>query len=163
MGINVHKHGILDLCIENEEKPIFKEIKEAAKKFMISCNYYGILAIEFFVKGDKFYFNEMAPRPHNSGHYTIEGCNTNQYRELARFLLGMKLEEPKLLYPTIMKNILGFDYDNMKKLKNEGDVHIHDYHKKDVRHSRKMAHITFTNTNLDEYNKKYKELFCEEE
>ena len=163
MGINVHKHGILDLCIENEEKPIFKEIKEAAKKFMISCNYYGILAIEFFVKGDKFYFNEMAPRPHNSGHYTIEGCNTNQYRELARFLLGMKLEEPKLLYPTIMKNILGFDYDNMKKLKNEDNIHIHDYHKKDVRHSRKMAHITFTNTNLDEYNKKYKELFCEEE
>ena len=59
---------------------------------MESCNYYGILAIEFFVKGDEFYFNEMAPRPHNSGHYTIEGCTTNQYRELAKFLLDMPLE-----------------------------------------------------------------------
>ena len=163
MGINKHKRGILDLCIVDKEPEIFSRIKEASKKFMESCNYYGILAIEYFVKGDKFYFNEMAPRPHNSGHYTIEGCNTSQYLELARFLLGMKLVEPKLLHPTIMKNILGFDYENMKKLKEDKDIHIHDYYKADVRELRKMAHVTFTNLTIDEYDLKYKNLFCEEE
>ena len=162
MGVNVHKRGILDLCIVDEQKPIFNKIKEAAKKFMVSADYYGILAIEFFVKGDDFYFNEMAPRPHNSGHYTIEGCNTSQYDALARFLLDMDLVEPKLLSPTIMKNILGFDYENMKKLSINNDVHIHDYFKSEVRENRKMAHVTFTNLRLDEYNEKYKNLFCEE-
>ena len=58
-----------------------------------------------------------------------------------------------------MKNILGFDYDNMKKVIINDDIHIHDYHKRDVRERRKMAHITFTNLSLDEYNLKYKELF----
>ena len=163
MGVNKHKNGILDLCVVDEQKEIFEKIKEASKKFMIDKNYYGILAIEFFVKGDKFYFNEMAPRPHNSGHYTIEGCDSSQYDALARFLLGLELVEPKLLYPTIMKNILGFDYENMKKLTEGEDIHIHDYHKSEVRELRKMAHVTFTNLKLDEYNLKYKKLFCEEE
>ena len=163
MGINKHKKGILDLCIVDKQLDIFEKIKESAKNFMVSANYYGILAIEFFVKGDKFYFNEMAPRPHNSGHYTIEGCNTSQYLELARFLLDEELVEPKLLHPTIMKNILGFDYENMKKLVKNDDVHIHDYYKSEVREFRKMAHVTFTNLTIDEYNLKYKNLFCEEE
>ena len=162
MGINKHKEGILDLCVVNEELPVFKKIKEAAIKFMESCNYYGILAIEFFVKGDEFYFNEMAPRPHNSGHYTIEGCTTNQYRELAKFLLDMPLEEPKLKSPTIMKNILGFDYENMKKLDKNDNIYVHDYHKEEVREKRKMAHVTFTNLTLSEYDKNYKNLFCKE-
>ena len=61
-----------------------------------------------------------------------------------------------------MKNILGFDYENMKKLKNNDEVHIHNYFKADVREKRKMAHITFTNTTKDEYIEKYKNLFCED-
>ena len=104
----------------------------------------------------------MAPRPHNSGHYTIEGCTTNQYRELAKFLLDIPLEDAKLKSPTIMKNILGFDYDNMKKVKVTDNVFIHDYHKSEVRERRKMAHITFTNTTLSDYDLKYKNLFCED-
>lgn len=162
MGINKHKNGILDLVVVNENKEIFKEIEKASKAFMEKANYYGILTIEYFVKGDKFFFNEMAPRPHNSGHYTIEGCNVSQYTELVKFLVGMELEEPKLLYPTIMKNILGFDYENMKKINENKDVFIHDYFKKEVREKRKMAHITFTNLTLDEYDKKYKKIFSEE-
>ena len=163
MGVNKHKHGILDLCIVDKQTEIFNKIQDAAKKFMENCGYLGILCVEIFVKGDDFYFNEMAPRPHNSGHYTIEGCNTNQYRELARFLLGKRLEEPKLLGPTVMKNILGFDYENMKKLNDSNDVHIHDYNKKDIREKRKMAHITFTNTTEAMYKEKYENLFAREE
>ena len=163
MGINKHKHGILDLCIVSKEEKIFKEISDATKSFMERCGYYGILCVEIFVKGDKYYFNEMAPRPHNSGHYTIEGCTTNQYKELARFLLDKPLEEPKLKNPTIMKNILGFDYENMKKLTNGENIHIHDYHKSDVREKRKMAHITFTNTTYEMYKEKYEMLFERED
>ena len=162
MGINKHKKGILDEVFVDKELPIFETIKKDAIHFMESANYYGILCIEIFVKGNDYFFNEMAPRPHNSGHYTIEGCTTNQYRELARFLLEMPLEEPKLISPTVMKNILGFDYENMKKLNNNENVHIHDYFKADVRETRKMAHITFTNTTKDEYIEKYKKLFCED-
>ena len=162
MGINKHKNGILDEVFVDQELDIFKKIRNDAIRFVENVGYYGILCIEIFVKGDKYYFNEMAPRPHNSGHYTIEGCTTNQYRELARFLLEMPLEEPKLISPTVMKNILGFDYENMKKLTNNENVHIHDYFKSEVREKRKMAHITFTNTTKDEYVNKYKKLFCED-
>ncbi len=162
MGINKHKRGILDEVFVDKQLPVFETIKNDAIRFMESVGYYGILCMEIFVKGNEYFFNEMAPRPHNSGHYTIEGCQTNQYRELARFLLDMPLEEPKLLSPTVMKNILGFDYENMKKLKNSDVVHIHDYFKADVREKRKMAHITFTNTTRDEYIEKYKNLFCED-
>ena len=62
----------------------------------------------------------MAPRPHNSGHWTIEGCTTNQFRELARYLLGMPLEEPRLVAPTVMKNILGRDLAAAEAIAREG-------------------------------------------
>ena len=162
MGINKHKKGILDEVFVDKQLDVFEKIKKDAMNFMANANYYGILCIEIFVKDNDYYFNEMAPRPHNSGHYTIEGCTTNQYRELARFLLEMPLEEPKLKSPTVMKNILGFDYENMKKLTNDENIHIHDYFKSEVREKRKMAHITFTNTTKDEYIQKYKKLFCED-
>lgn len=163
MTKNLHKNGILDLCIADKQKPIFADIRRASEAFMIKAGYFGILTIEYFVSGEKFYFNEMAPRPHNSGHYTIEGCTTNQYRELARFLLAEPLEEPRLKAPTVMKNILGFDYENMKQLKSSENIYIHDYHKSEVRSQRKMAHITFTSTTEQQYNLMYKNLFCEEE
>lgn len=83
---------------------------------MKSCRYRGILAIEFFIRDGEFYFNEMAPRPHNSGHYTIEGCTTNQFRELVRFLLGEPLQEPQLVAPTVMKNILGQDLEAAERI-----------------------------------------------
>ncbi len=78
------------------------------------------------------YFNEMAPRPHNSGHYTIEGCTTNQFRELVRCLLGMPMEEPRLVAPTVMKNILGQDLEAAERTAREGcgDVHVHLYGKR---------------------------------
>lgn len=162
MGINKHKRGILDVVSVDKNIPVFAKVKKDCIKFMESANYYGILCVEIFIKGDDYFFNEMAPRPHNSGHYTIEGCQTNQYKELAKFLLDIPLEEPILKSPTVMKNILGFDYDNMKKIKEDKNIFIHDYHKFDVRENRKMAHITFTNTTLSDYELKYKKLFSED-
>lgn len=155
IGRNQHKHGILDLTIvpSGMDNDLEKRLIDASKKFMLDCGYKGILAIEYFIKENEFYFNEMAPRPHNSGHYTIEGCNTNQFRELDRYLLDLPLEEPKLLYPTIMKNILGADLPDVLKYRNIPNAYVHDYGKKDARPARKMGHITFTNITEEEFNK----------
>lgn len=112
IGQNIHRDGILDLCIvpaPRMDDAVRARLVEQSEAFMRRCGYTGILAIEYFVKGGELYFNEMAPRPHNSGHYTIEGCTTNQFRELCRYLLGEPLQEPRLVAPTVMKNILGED------------------------------------------------------
>ena len=118
-----------------------------------SCRYRGILAIEFFIRDGEFYFNEMAPRPHNSGHYTIEGCTTNQFRELVRFLLGEPLQEPQLVAPTVMKNILGQDLEAAERIaaENRPGVHVHLYGKTESRPKRKMGHITFVGMDAGEY------------
>ncbi len=153
MGLNIHKDSILDLTVVplNIDKDLENRIVENSIKFMENANYYGILTIEFFIKGNDYYFNEMAPRPHNSGHWTIEGCSTNQFRELDRFVLGLELEEPKLLHKTIMKNILGRDMPELEKLKNIGTSYYHDYKKSEIRPLRKMGHITYTDLSLEEY------------
>jgi 5-(carboxyamino)imidazole ribonucleotide synthase len=153
VGRNIHKDGILDISavpVKMEESTLTEIIKRS-EDFMKSASYYGILTIEYFVKGDKFYFNEMAPRPHNSGHYTIEGCNTNQFRELDKFLIGERMEEPVLLSPTLMKNILGRDMKNLTKLQEIPASHLHMYHKSEERPLRKLGHITYNNLTLDEY------------
>ncbi len=108
IGQNIHRDGILDLCIvpaPRMDDAVRARLVEQSEAFMRRCGYTGILAIEYFVKGGELYFNEMAPRPHNSGHYTIEGCTTNQFRELCRYLLGEPLQEPRLVAPTVMKKI----------------------------------------------------------
>lgn len=189
IGRNVHTDGILDLSIVPApglsdglvENASGAKIAKACENFMRDCGYKGILAIELFIKGDEFYFNEMAPRPHNSGHYTIEGCSTNQYRELCRFLLGQPLETPRLLAPTVMKNILGQDLNAAKAIVAESlegagpgvsvdspedvdnafcgeagkGVHVHLYGKTQSRPKRKMGHITFSPMTLEEFNDRW--------
>ncbi|MFA6593565.1 MAG: 5-(carboxyamino)imidazole ribonucleotide synthase [Bacteroidales bacterium] len=158
IGRNFHKGGILDLSVvpaegmyEGEnESDTGRKITAACEKFMTECGYLGILAIELFVKGDEFVFNEMAPRPHNSGHYTIEGCTTNQYRELVRFLLGEPLNKPHLIAPTVMKNILGQDLEAAREISGKG-VFVHIYGKTESRPKRKMGHITFVPCTLEQY------------
>jgi 5-(carboxyamino)imidazole ribonucleotide synthase len=163
IGKNIHTGGILDLCIipASINDSVKTKIETQSKDFMRRCGYKGILTIEFFVKGDEVYFNEMAPRPHNSGHYTIEGCNTNQFMELCRFLLDMPLQEPKLIAPTIMKNILGQDLEVAKKIAkgNNPNVYVHIYGKTVSKPKRKMGHITFVDMDVDEYDKNWKERF----
>ena len=156
VGRNVHRDGILDLCVvpaEGLSPEAERRMRLTGERFMRACGYVGILAVELFVRGDRFFFNEMAPRPHNSGHWTIEGATTNQYRELVRFLTGMLLEEPRLAAPTVMKNILGRDLDVARRIAAEGHegVHVHLYGKSESRPRRKMGHITFTGISAAEY------------
>ncbi len=165
MGRNVHRQGILDLSIVPAE--ISAELRDRivaqSKRFMEECNYKGILTIEYFVRGEEVIFNEMAPRPHNSGHYTIEGATTSQYRELVRYLLDMPLEEPKLVAPTIMKNILGEDLEAAKTIAQSAPegCNVHLYGKKESRAKRKMGHITFVGMDEESYRRDWQAKFVE--
>ena len=147
VGRNVHRDGILDLCIVPAEvdSGVLARMKAQSERFMRDCGYRGILAIEYFIKGGEIYFNEMAPRPHNSGHYTIEGATTNQFRELVRYLVGEPLQEPQPVAPTVMKNILGQDLEAAERIAAENlpGVYVHLYGKTESRPKRKMGHITF--------------------
>ncbi len=152
---NIHQNGILNITIAPASLSLIQEkkIKEASRAFMEQNNFYGIMTIEFFVLGDDIYFNEMAPRPHNSGHYSIEACPYSQYDLLIMSLLGEKLPEKIEVTPCIMKNILGKNMWFVEKIKkmNLKDVYIHMYNKKDVMPNRKMGHITFLGYDLETY------------
>ena len=147
IGRNIHRDGILDLSIVPAVLPdgLAARMAGASERFMAACGYEGILAIEYFVRGNDFCFNEMAPRPHNSGHYTIEGTTTNQFRELVRYLTGERLCVPELVAPTVMKNILGRDMAEAERIAAEGgeNVFVHLYGKSECRPKRKMGHITY--------------------
>jgi 5-(carboxyamino)imidazole ribonucleotide synthase len=127
--------------------------KEIADKLGIV----GLLAVEMFldVDGD-IIVNEMAPRPHNSGHFSIEGCVTSQFMQLIRILLGLQLGSTELLMPSVMINLLGEDgyvglvrYDGIKEAINTDGVHVHLYGKTITKPNRKMGHITVINHDLD--------------
>lgn len=188
IGRNIHKGGILDLCIVPAGTDLEPEIVDACEKFMEGCDYRGILAIELFIKGNDFVFNEMAPRPHNSGHYTIEGCTSSQYTELCHFLLGKTLEQPELVAPTVMKNILGQDLATTWKIIDTAHVEhwqnpaavpvsntakggkaycgeagkgvfVHIYGKTESRPKRKMAHITYVPMTQELFEKNWESKF----
>lgn len=188
IGRNIHKGGILDLCIVPAGTALEPEIVDACEKFMEGCDYKGILAIELFIKGNDFVFNEMAPRPHNSGHYTIEGCTSSQYTELCHFLLGKTLEQPELVAPTVMKNILGQDLEATWKIIDTAHaehwqnpaaipvsntakggkaycgeagkgVFVHIYGKTESRPKRKMAHITYVPMTQELFEKNWESKF----
>ena len=188
IGRNIHKGGILDLCIVPAGTELEPEIVDACEKFMEGCDYRGILAIELFIKGNDFVFNEMAPRPHNSGHYTIEGCTSSQYTELCHFLLGKTLEQPELVAPTVMKNILGQDLEVAWKIIDTAHaehwqnpaavpvsntakggkaycgeagkgVFVHIYGKTESRPKRKMAHITYVPMTQELFEKNWESKF----
>lgn len=117
----------------------------------------GILAVEMFLDtNDKIYINEVAPRPHNSGHQTIENSVTSQYEQHLRAILGLPLGSTKIIMPSIMLNLLGEQgytgpamYQGLiDTMKIEG-VNIHLYGKKETRPFRKMGHVTIVDTSID--------------
>lgn len=165
VGRNLHRGGILDCCFvpAGRDAAVLERMRRQSEQFMRDCGYTGILAIEYFVRDGEIYFNEMAPRPHNSGHYTIEGATTNQFRELARYLVGEELQEPELVAPTVMKNILGQDLEAAQRVAAEGHpgVHVHLYGKTESRPKRKMGHITFVGMDAETYDRDWAGRFVE--
>lgn len=127
-----------------------------AEKIADSLNLVGIVAVEMFVtKDNDLLVNELAPRPHNSGHHTIEASITSQYEQLLRAILGLPLGSPGLRLPSLMMNVLenaSFNSDREGKLRRILDlpgVHLHWYNKKGRRPGRKIGHITITGSTME--------------
>lgn len=159
---NVHRNGILATTVfpARVSDEISRQVREYAARIAETLQYKGVLCIEFFVLTDgSVAANEMAPRPHNSGHVTIEAAVTSQFEQQARAMAGLPLGDTSALCHGVMLNILGdvwFDEqdtfrepDWAELLKIEG-VKLHLYGKAEARRARKMGHITVVASTQDE-------------
>ncbi|MBX9675785.1 MAG: 5-(carboxyamino)imidazole ribonucleotide synthase [Methylotenera sp.] len=146
---NSHLNGILDISIVPARcSEVMKaNAQELAKKLAEKLDYVGVLAVEFFVVGKKLLVNEIAPRPHNSGHYTIDACVTNQFEQQVRALTGLPLGDVSLHSNAVMVNILGDSWVNnaepaWDKALAHSNLKLHLYSKEQPRKARKMGHFT---------------------
>ena len=117
----------------------------------------GVFCVELFqLHGDRLLINEIAPRPHNSGHYTLDACTVSQFEQQVRALCGLPLGEVRLLCPAAMVNLIGHDVekitsaDGCKALLTIPGAELHLYGKRTVRPGRKMGHVTFLAESADE-------------
>ena len=116
-----------------------------------------------FVIGDDIIINELAPRPHNSGHYTIDACNISQFEQHIRAVCGLPLIKPTLIEPAIMVNLLGQHVDYALKMWTTPEFHqakVHLDGKEELRANRKVGHMTFTSKKREDLHKTV-ELFLE--
>ena len=123
--------------------------KELAVKISESLDCVGLLAVEMFLKGDEILVNEVAPRPHNSGHFSIEACKSSQFQQHIRSIFDLKLGETKHNGTAIMLNLVGEEnhfgnvfYENIDSVFECDSANLHIYGKKETRPNRKMGHIT---------------------
>jgi len=142
---NRHLNGILARSVA--PAPVIPAVVEAAQTAAAalaeSVNLVGLLAVEFFIATDgRLLFNEMAPRPHNSFHWTIEGCATSQFTQLARVLAGLGFGDTTAYGCWQMDNLLGQDMDRVPELLAQSGAHLHLYGKPEARQDRKMGHVT---------------------
>lgn len=143
---NDHKDHILyETTVPADVNAIVREKAiNAAKILADEMQIVGTFAIEMFVKGDEVFLNEMAPRPHNSGHYTIEACNISQFAQHIRAICGLPLTPVTLLQPAKMINILGEDLPEvLAAMPSSEEGFIHLYGKAEAKPKRKMGHVTF--------------------
>lgn len=146
---NIHRDHILDVTIApaNIAEKIAQEATDLAVALAEKLELVGLLAVEMFLEGSgRVLVNEIAPRPHNSGHWSIEGCVTSQFEQHVRAVCGLALGATDLLRPTAMANILGSVWQegepDWAAALNAPNVHLHLYGKHEARPRRKMGHLT---------------------
>ncbi|MCQ4144055.1 MULTISPECIES: 5-(carboxyamino)imidazole ribonucleotide synthase [Vogesella] len=156
---NIHKNGILDESIvpARISPTLAAQAQDYAVKLAEALDYIGVLAVEFFVLADdSLVVNEIAPRPHNSGHYTIDACVTDQYQQQVRAMCGLLPGRTELLSPVVMVNLLGDVWREdggeplWDVLMEAPNAHLHLYGKKEARAGRKMGHFTVLAANVDD-------------
>lgn len=162
---NEHRDGILAVSMVHDSdsasaRNTRQKAERVAQDIAHALNYVGVLCVEFFVLEDgSLVVNEMAPRPHNSGHYTIDACISSQFEQQARIMAGQPLGDPSCLRATVMLNILGDAWFDAQGQQREPDwtrvlrvrgAKLHLYGKADARRGRKMGHVTVLGTTLDE-------------
>ncbi len=140
---NVHENGIL---LQTTAPFIDPQLEKSALNFMTrvmeALDYVGVLAIEFFVKDNQLYANEMAPRVHNSGHWTQDGAVTSQFENHLRAVCNLPIGSTEAIQKTVMKNCIGTMPELTDILKING-THYHSY-QKEPRPGRKLGHINYT-------------------
>jgi 5-(carboxyamino)imidazole ribonucleotide synthase len=144
---NRHDNGILDVSIvpARVSDSLAQQAREMARAVADRLGYVGVMAVEFFVASGQLMINEIAPRPHNSGHYTLDACVTDQFEQQVRALCGLPLGDTRLLSPVAMVNILGDRWHDggphWDALLAHGNIKLHLYGKEAARPGRKMGHF----------------------
>jgi len=150
---NIHRNQILHESIvpARMSEELQSNARKMAEKIGDSLNLCGILGVEMFVGADgRLYVNELAPRPHNSGHYSIEACNFSQFAVHNRAICNWPMPKIDLLSPVVMVNILGQHVDGCRKLVlKKPQWHFHDYGKGEIRVDRKMGHVTILTDDIE--------------
>ncbi|HEY7987337.1 MAG TPA: 5-(carboxyamino)imidazole ribonucleotide synthase [Methylophilaceae bacterium] len=152
---NSHLHGILDISIVPARIPedMHGKAHQLAMQVAERLEYVGVLAVEFFVSDGNLLVNEMAPRPHNSGHYTIDACVTNQFEQQVRALTGLPLGDPRMHSYAVMVNILGDIWKDKEppwdKVLEHAQLKLHLYGKHEPRPGRKMGHFTLLGRDVE--------------
>jgi 5-(carboxyamino)imidazole ribonucleotide synthase len=154
---NLHRDGVLavtEVPAPGVSETLAAQACEAATRIAAGLEYIGVLCVEFFVLEDgTLVANEMAPRPHNSGHYSLDACDVSQFDLQVRCMTGMPLTPPRLHSAAVMLNLLGdlwFDAQGVERTPPWAEVlalpgaHLHLYGKSGARPGRKMGHLTVT-------------------
>jgi 5-(carboxyamino)imidazole ribonucleotide synthase len=145
LNLNVHREGVLRLTrAPYGNLALTRQAQRAARKLLEHFSYVGVLTIEFFVRKGKLVANEMAPRVHNSGHWTIEGADTSQFENHVRAIAGLPLGSTRARGHSAMINLIG-ELPARGPLLREAGLHWHDYGKT-ARPGRKLGHLTLTGT-----------------
>lgn len=140
---NIHKNGILDESHypARVSESLKIKAKNIAEKIAKELDLIGILAVEMFVVGEEILINELAPRPHNSGHFSMNACVTSQFEQMIRAITGMKLGSVDFHSTGYMKNLIGDDINNLENFYQNPNAKIHLYGKDKIAEGRKMAHV----------------------
>jgi 5-(carboxyamino)imidazole ribonucleotide synthase len=142
---NVHKDHILDTTTAPApiDKALAKKAEAIAVKIARALDLRGLLAVEMFVDLDgRLLVNELAPRPHNSGHWTMDACVTGQFEQAIRAVCGLPLGNPERLCDAQMTNLIGDDVKDIGRYLKDPNAKLHLYGKKEARPGRKMGHVT---------------------
>ena len=159
----IQKNHICHVVLAPADSPhdVMAKAQNIAKQAVEAVDGVGVFGVELFLlENGEILFNEMAPRPHNSGHYTIEGCVTSQFENHMRAVLGWSLGSTEMVNPcAVMVNILGERQgttraDGIADALSVPNAHVHIYGKRDVRVGRKMGHVTVLGDSLDEAEKR---------
>jgi 5-(carboxyamino)imidazole ribonucleotide synthase len=156
---NHHRNGILRLSLApapNVSPQIQQAAEDAARKVLEALNYVGVLAIEFFERDGELLTNEMAPRVHNSGHWTIEGAVTSQFENHLRAISGLPLGSTATIGASAMINLIGEVPDSAKGLAIPS-AHLHLYGK-EARPGRKLGHVTLRAASFDQLTNRFSSL-----
>lgn len=140
---NVHENHILkhSYAPADINDSLHNAAKQIAVKLLGALDYVGVLGVEMFVCGTRLMVNEIAPRVHNSGHWTQDACDTSQFEQHIRAVAGWSLGNPARHHDAVMTNLLGSDIDSIAKIAGEKNAHIHNYGKTEARTGRKMGHV----------------------